>query len=376
MVIDEKLQKKHREAAAKLKPRPVELPSGKWRCQVMVEGKRLSVVEATPQLAHARVLAIKAGLVEEEIRSAEQKKRITLRDAIDHYVRLKEGVLSPSTIRGYETIKRNRFQKMMGLDIRGITKEDVQLAVNEEAKKVSAKTVYNSYGLIRPVLKEFGVDIFGIKLPQRIKPKKKYLQPDDIGRLLEASAGDTCEIEILLAVWLGMRRSEIIGLCWDCVDFDAGTITVRRTFVPDKHNQWVLKSGAKNESSQRTISCPAYILEKLKARYRPGAEGQVFKVHPETLRKHLHRICERAGITDTTVHGLRHTNAAMMRSIGVNDEHAMARGGWTNAATYKQTYSYVFEQDATRYDTQIDEYIQNLHTKLHTEKEKSADTNG
>lgn len=363
--MDNRKLKKQREAAAKLsRPRPIELPSGKWRCQVMVAGKRIDVIEDDPAVAHAKALAVKAGLLEEK---EEKKTFLSLSDAIDEYIAMKEGVLSPSTIRGYETVKKNRFTALMNKDIHSITKSALQAAVSQEAKLVSAKTVYNAYGLIRPVLKEYGIDVFGVKLPQRIKPNKRYLQPDEIGKLMESAQGDSCEIEILIAVWLGMRRSEIIGLCWDCVDFEKNTLTVRRTVVPDKNNKWVLKSGAKNESSQRTISCPKYIMEKLASLHKKGATGQIFKIHPDTLRRHIHRVCEKAGITDTTVHGLRHTNAAVMKSLGVDDAHAMERGGWKDETTYKKTYSYIFDQAAQDADDAINQHFEKLHTDLHTE---------
>ena len=64
--MDNRKLKKQREAAAKLsRPRPVELPSGRWRCQVMVNGKRIDVIEDDPAVAHAKALAVKAGLMEE-----------------------------------------------------------------------------------------------------------------------------------------------------------------------------------------------------------------------------------------------------------------------------------------------------------------------
>lgn len=343
-------------------PTAQKLPSGSWRCQVMVDGKRVSVVAETPGEAQARAVALKAGLIE---KAAEKKAFLSLSDAIDDYISMKEGALSPSTVRGYETVKKHRFAGLMSRDVYSITKAAVQAAVSQEAKLVSPKTVYNAYGLIRPVLKEYGVDVFGVKLPQRVKPNKRYLQPEDVGKLIEAAKGDPCEIEILIAVWLGMRRSEITGLCWDCVDFENSTLTVRRTMVPDKENHWVLRDGAKNESSQRTVPCPSYIMDKLRAIYKPGAEGLVFKRSPETLRKRVHSVCKKAGITDTTVHGLRHTNAAVMKSLGVDDAHAMARGGWKTEATYKQTYSYVFDERAKSADDEINDFFDKLHTNLH-----------
>lgn len=345
-------------------PTPQKLPSGMYRCQVMVGGKRVSVVDESPGVAQAKAVALRAGLIE---KAEEKKSFLSLSDAIDEYIRMKEGALSPSTVRGYETVKKHRFAGLMQKDIHGITKAAVQAAVSQEAKMVSPKTVYNAYGLIRPVLKEYGIDVFGVKLPQRIKPNKRYLQPEDVGKLIEAAKDDPCEIEILIAVWLGMRRSEITGLCWDCVDFESSTLTVRRTMVPDKQNHWVLREGAKNESSQRTVPCPSYIMNKIRSLYRPGAEGRVFQRSPETLRKRVHAVCKKAGIIDTTVHGLRHTNAAVMKSLGVDDAHAMARGGWKTETTYKQTYSYVFDGRAKSADDEINEFFENLHTDLHTD---------
>ena len=189
-------------------PKATHLPSGRWNVNVMIDGRRISVTAPTKREAENEAAALKSGAKEHT-----KAERILLTAAIDDYIESKSAVLSPATVRGYKTAQKNRFPSLMNRDVRTITKQDVQIAVNAEAKVVSAKTVANAYGLIRPVLKECGVDVFGVRLPQVQKPVKKYLQPEDIGKLVEAVQGDSCEIPILLAVWLGMRRSEIVGLC-------------------------------------------------------------------------------------------------------------------------------------------------------------------
>lgn len=335
-------------------PAPKKLPSGSWRASIMVNGQRISVTRPTEKECVAALAAIKAGAAPDP----QRPRKVTLHDGIDAYVESKHDALSPSTVRGYKIMQRHRFQSLMQRNVYDITKLDVQRAVNAEAKLCSAKTVKNAYGLIRPVLKFYGVDVFGVTLPQMVKPLKRYLQPEDIGALIQAVQGDPCEIPILLAVWLGMRRSEISGLCWDCVDLDAGVLHIRRRLIPDEDNQWVLEGGAKNLSSQRSIQCPDYILEKIRA--LPSRSGRLFPMNPETIRKHVHRACRRAGITDTTIHGLRHTNAAVMKVLGVDDRHAMARGGWSCESTYKKTYSYVFASKATEDDQQINNYFSEL----------------
>lgn len=360
---EEKLLEKRREKAAKLHPKPVELPSGRWRCQVTVNGERRAAIDDDPEVAHAKALALKAGLIAAE----KAPSKITLNDAILSYMSAGEGVLSPSTLRGYDIMRRHRFQDLMRRDVHTITRLDVQRAISDEAKKVSPKTVINAYGLLGAVLKDYGIVFHGIKLPQKIKKKVSYLSAGEVAKLIDAAVGDSCETPIVMAVWLGMRRSEIAGLCWDCVDFNSGTVEVRRAMVQGPENKWVLKDGAKNVGSQRTIKCPDYIMSKLRTIYH-GQIGRVFSVSPETIRRHVHAVCKKAGITDTTVHGLRHANAAIMIALNVVDKYAMARNGWTSDYTFKQIYGYVFPEGAKETDDLINAYFEqalNLHTNLH-----------
>lgn len=344
-------------------PKAEKLPSGSWRVRIMVDGQKLSITARTKKEAEQQAAAIKAGADPER-----RPERLTLDDAITDYIQSKSAVLSPATIRGYKTVQKHRFAELMRCDVHQITKAHVQRAVNQEAQNVSAKTVANAYGLIRPVLKECGVDVFGVRLPQVVKPVKRYLQPEDIGKLIQAIEGDTCEVPILLAVWLGMRRSEILGLCWDCVDLDQNLIHVRRAVVPNEDNKWVLKDMTKNTYSQRTVDCPDYIMDKIR-QLRRRKDGRLFGVNPETVRKHVHAACKRAGITDTTVHGLRHTNAAVMKTLGVDDRHAMERGGWACESTYRKTYSYVFDAQKKQQDKNINGFFtekichENCHEK-------------
>lgn len=332
-------------------PKATKLPSGNWNIKMMIDGQRVSVTAPTKREVEQKAAAIKGGAKVEK-----KPDKLTLTKAIDEYIESKSAVLSPSTIRGYKTAQNHRFAGLMNRDVHSITKMDVQIAVNAEAKHVSAKTVSNAYGLIRPVLKECGVDVFGVRLPQIQKPVKKYLQPKDIGKLAQAVQGDSCEVPILLAVWLGLRRSEIVGLCWDCVDTENNLLHIRRAVVPDEHNNWVQKNTAKNISSQRTVDCPEYIMEKIRKLPR-RMDGRLFSVHPDTIRKHVHRACERAGIPDTTVHGLRHTNAAVMKAVGIDDRYAMERGGWSCESTYRKTYSYVFDSDKANANTAINDFF-------------------
>lgn len=357
--MTEKEKKRLLDRAAKLTPKPALLPSERWRCQFYVAGKRYSVTADSPEEAHAQAVALRSGLLQDSADRTEQKKgNLSLSNAIDLFIQRRENVLSPSTINGYKEIKRNRFLSLQKMTVRDIDVQDLQEAINEDAKSVSYKTIKNAIGLVSSVLAEYkDMDLKRLRLPRAKKVEHAYL--DEVGMidLFDAIRGSSVEIPILMAVWLGMRRSEILGLCWDCIDFESKQIHVRRTYLRDKDKGYVLVENTKTTASTRILPCPDYILSKLET-YTPNRRsGRVFTMHPNTIYKLMRDICERRGINFVGVHGLRHTNASVMLSLGIVDKVAMARGGWSTDVTMKSVYQHVFADDKKTADVLVDTYF-------------------
>lgn len=342
-------------------PTAQKLPSGAWRVQIMVDGQRISVTEDTEKKAVAKAIAARERLIEA---AKTPKYTVTLEKAIKDYIESRDGVLSPSTIRGYYFILDHRLQGLMKKKVCQIDEAEMQKAVNEEAKTgISCKSIKNAVGLVLAVLSEYKtINTKRIKYPQKEKREHAYLDEKQIVKLITACEGDIAEIPILLGVWLGLRRSEILGLQWESVDFEHRKISVNRSVVLDKDGNIVLKSAMKNEGSNRVLDCPTYILQKLE-QYQPDKSkraGTVFRMHPNTLYKNLKKICESAGIPFVGVHGLRHTNASVMLSLGIMEKIAMARGGWSSKETMERVYQHVFETDKSAADTAINTYFERL----------------
>lgn len=344
-------------------PEPRKLSSGKWFIQLRIKGESICITNTDRKKCIAEATAIKAGLKA----APKKEERITLSQAIDRYIDNRDKVLSPSTIRGYRTIQHARFPVLMQMDVHKITQEAVQKAVNAESVSVSAKTIRNALGLIGPALESAGIDteklrLKKIRVPQPIKKEKQFLDERQILQLIEASVGKDCEIPMLLAVWLGLRRSEILGLQWESVDFKAKTIKVENTLVPDETHHLVTKVQTKTASSRRTIPCPDYILHKLSL-LQPEPEwrrGLIFRLHPDTLRKHINALCRSCGIPEIGIHGLRHTNATVMAMLGIADKVAMQRGGWSSDQTMRQIYQHVMDSARQRADQKIDQFFYDL----------------
>lgn len=344
-------------------PAAKKLPSGQWRCQIQIDGQRYSLTGKTKREAEKLAAGIKSGYRERK----EKRDSITLNKAISAYIQAKGNVLSPSTIRGYKTIQSNYFKPLMKVNIYNLNLQTIQIAVNNECRNHSAKTVRNAFGLVHTVLTFYNVDIGAVKLPQLCKTERKWLQSNEVEALLKAIDGDKCELPILLAIWLGMRRSEILGLCWDCVDLDQGILIVRRTYVYAGAGKWELKETAKTVSSQRIIHLPEYIIVRFQQ--LPRKAGRIFDgFDPGLPRKRLQRACEKAGITVTHLHGLRHTFAAIMLRQGVNERIVMRQGGWTSNRTMREIYDYIMDEDSQKAQELRDAFFnpsKNAHENAH-----------
>lgn len=358
MIIDGKQQRKHRETAAKLKPRPVELPSGKWRCQVMVGGRRASVVADTPKDAHAKALALRAGLIED----TKPSSALTLKTAIDRYIESKDTVLSPSTIAGYKRIRDNAFQDLMSRNLHTITQEDVQRSVNKMAKTKSPKTVRNAHGLLSAVMDAYRPQfVLKTTLPQRQKYDVSIPDEEDIKALMAAAEGSPFELPMLLAMWLGLRASEIRGLTWDCVK--DGRLHVKSAIVEGENGPCV--KGTKSFSGNRWISLPPRI--QLLIEQQPKTDEYIIHLTGQAMYKRFSRLCEKAGVPHYRFHDLRHTAASVAMMLGVPNTYNQKRMGHKTDNMLKTTYLHTIRAKEDEYDAAISDYFSNLHTNLHTE---------
>lgn len=352
-------------------PTPQKLPSGQYRCQITVDGERVSVVDADPDICQAKAYALKSGMVEQK----NNPTPITVEKAMEKYIEIRSNVLSPATIRAYKNVSKNYFKQIKSKKLSSIDETIIQSQINLYAKEKSYKTVKNAVSLLVSVVSEdHPINIKRLKYPQRIPKEHAFLEAGSITKLIDVCRGDVIEIPVLLALWLGMRRSEICALDWGDIDFANKTISITKAKVPDENNKYVTKNTTKTEKSRRVLNCPDYILERLKASQPDESRrtGQIVKLHPNDIYNHLKVICDNNDIPFVGVHGLRHTNASVMLSLGVADKIAMARGGWSSKDTMQNIYQHLFKDDKSAADTAINGYFdglicKNAHESAHDE---------
>ena len=196
-----------------------QLSSGNWRILFYVDnidGTRIRKSLTAPTREEAEKLAedyIKNGL------------RLTVGEALDGYIDLKRNVLSPSTVYGYEVIRRNRLQYIMDIEIHKLNSIAMQKAINADATESTRNTINKAMNLVMSALRLYGVKLdLHVTLPPQ-KPKFKEL-PSPL-EVIQMIRGTEVELPCLLALWLSLRISEVRGLQFG--DLKNGVLTVQRS---------------------------------------------------------------------------------------------------------------------------------------------------
>lgn len=336
-------------------PTAKQLPSGAWFCRIRVRGQDIGITKPTEKEAVAEAMAIKAGVMKQP----RQKVAKTVNDCIDEYIDARSSILSPATIRGYRTIQRSRMQLLIDLQVDRVTERLVQRSINQDAQQVSPKTVKNTYALLFSALEDQGIHLETNRLnfPQAKRTEKIIYTREQIAQLLQAVRDTDLEITVLLAAWLGLRRSEICGLKWDCVDLENRKIRIDSAIVYGEDFRPVEK-GTKTTASTRTLDCPEYLAQVLEA--APRTSEYVVPIQPNTLSRRFDALLKSEGLPHIGLHNLRHTNASVMLAMGVPDKYAMALGGWSTDATMKQVYQHTMQSELQAAATRRDQYFEEL----------------
>lgn len=309
------------------------LPSGNYRVQFYKDGKRHSVTRPTAYEAEREAALLANGNIPD----------ITLHEAIDCYINERKNVLSPSTIVGYRVIQRNRFQSVMHLPI--ADKIRWQQVVNDEALKISPKTLYNSWGLVKAILTTYGVAVPRVQLPQRITEEHGFFQPEEIKRFVKLIEGHENEAQFLLCLH-GLRKSEMLAVTDS--DIKDGYIYVRGSIVRTEANTYVSRDSNKTVKSRRIV--PIFI-ERLA--HLPLERN----CRPDTIGRRFQRLCEENGLPQIGLHGLRHSFVSLCYYLGISLMVTMRYGGYSNPTVVQSIYTHLANRELKDSEAKLKQFF-------------------
>lgn len=335
------------------------LPSGSWRVRVFdgydAKGKSIyqSFTADTPEEAEYLASEYKY-----KRKRTDKPKNMTVGEAIDRYIESKDTVLSPATVREYKQERRNNLQGLMNVKLNNLTQELIQREINLESKNHSPKTIRNMHGLLSAALKMYYPEfILETTLPQKEKFDIQMLTEDEMKSVLNHVANSEMELPVLFSMCLGLRRSEICGLTWDCVNLNKRIIIIRKAQVRNDNREWVIKK-TKNYTSNRTVTLNNVLYNKLSE--EKDKTGFIIKLRPDIITQRFERIIKHLGLPRFRFHDLRHYNASIMLALGIPDKYAMKRMGHATNNMLKTVYQHTLENEEEKINAIVDEYFDNL----------------
>ena len=321
--------------------KPTQLPSGSWRIQIQRDGRRYNFTAKDKETAIQNAEAF--------LKVRSDVTYTLLGDAIDKYIDLKRNVLSPSTIRGYESIRKSCLPELMQMPLRDLNSMILQQAVNELSANHSPKTVRNIYGLIISTVRMFAPALsVTVRLPQKRRAEYHVPSSDEVALMLSQSLTDDLRTAIMLAAFCGLRRSEIIALESD--DITGDTIHVHRAAVHDSEYNVVIKS-PKTYESDRYVRMPDLVREQI-----TGKTGRIVPIGLSTLTRQFVTLRKSLGLR-CRFHDLRHYYASFQHAIGIPDQYIMQSGGWRSDSILKSVYRNTLDDVKKENDDQINSFI-------------------
>ncbi|MBE6005637.1 MAG: site-specific integrase [Sarcina sp.] len=335
-------------------PTAKKLPSGSWRCRVFSHyeikpnGKKKPVYESFTVKDPSRTGKRECERMAAEWAASKRSRQAaetTVQAAVRQYIDLKEHVLSPATVRSYESYLRSRMDDIRLYSLGGLTAQEVQGWINGLSAKYSPKYVRNIYGLFTAAVAFAGVDLpFRVSLPA----KQEFLAhvPCDeevqvlIGYLRkpprdkrDAESRRELLTAIMLAAFGSMRRGEICALTVD--DFHGCHVSVTKDMVQNKNYAWIVKPTPKTSASNRTVELPQAIVDQIQL----PDHGRIMKAHPEQITNRFRRAIKRCGADiPFRFHDLRHYYVSIAHALGIPDAYVMEMGGWRTEHVMKRVY--------------------------------------
>lgn len=276
-------------------------------------------------------------------------ERTTFNALADDWLASKASV-RPVTVLGYQTVLKPVRERLGTRRVQSITRADLDALMAELARSgpkgrpLSRRSLAYTLTTTRAVLRHGIPGLITVDPSARVEvpreaARRSPVTPWEPAELLTfRQAADAHEWAGVWRVALsGLRRSEVLGLRWDCVDLEAGTVRVERGRVRLDASH-TTTDDPKTSASRRVVPVEALhpgsaaLLRTLKARQAADrlAAGRAYAdsgyvlvdalgepVAPGRFTAEFARLCREAGVPVVRLHWLRHTLAGIMHRSGV-----------------------------------------------------------
>jgi integrase len=332
---------------------------GKNHYRVVVEFERGNKRDRMTRTVHgsraeAKMLEAKL-LLELDAKPAKTE----LKKYLEKWLEYNKGNLVHRSYIRYKGIIDHHFDDIGNVKISKLTPIMIQDLYQEWLKKLSPNTVRYHHAMLHKALSQaVKWDLIARNPVDRVSPPSivKYeasvlSKIEDMIKLIDACKGSMIYLPVLLAIFTGMRRSEITGLRWEDVDLVNCRIRVNQSIQRVK-GEGLKEGDIKSRSAHRSIPIPATVAQIL-AEVKRGSDyvcgwpitGK--PLSPDYLTHNFKEVADNLGF-NVTFHGLRHSHHTLLYRQGIETKRVSERAGHSTTKITEDIYLHVLpdHQDA------------------------------
>ena len=278
-----------------------------------------------------------------------------------------KGSVRPRTYNSYAQLTRDHLNPSLGRhQLSKLTPQHVQAMMNDKlASGLSPRTVQYMRAILRRALGQaLKWGLVSRNVATLVDPPKpehhdiQFLTPEQAKVFFQAVKGDRLEALYSVALTLGLRQSEALGLKWDDIDFMNRTLSIRRSL--QRINRELVLTDVKTKRSRRVIPLPNSVATSLKEHRdrqsferkamamawvnvadlvftTPGGRPLDARGIVTQFKRHLVTV----GLPDMRWHDMRHSCASLMLAKGIDARTIMETLGHSQISTTMNTYSHV-----------------------------------
>ncbi len=356
-------------------------PNGTWAAAVSLpDGRRKFFYGKTREDVRRKLTRALHAI---EVGSLTDSRGVTVGEFLDQWLtEVVQPNVRPWTYKGYEVHVRLHLKPAIGhIPLAKLAPLHVQQLLNaKKSAGLSPKSIRYIRGTLRTALNQaVRWDLLSrnpasvVDGPRVGHYEIRPFTPEEARTFLAAMKGDRLEALYSVALTMGLRQGEALGLCWKEVDLEMGYLRVSKQLQRFGGETRLVEP--KTTRSRRTLALPASIASSLKEHHdrqlkeREAAGNNwtetdlVFTtaagkpIDATRISKDFHRHLDRAGLPQRRFHDLRHSCATLLLVQGVSPRVVMEVLGHSQIALTMNTYTHVLPELRRQAADRMDELI-------------------
>lgn len=318
--------------------------------------------------------------------------KMTVGQWLDIWARDYLGAVKPRTIDSYKATIRTHIAPSLGaVKLEALNAHTIQGFYNNlgrakgDKPALSPKTIKNVHGVLHKAIQQ-AVSVGYLRfnpadacaLPRVEKKEIHPLDEDESKSFLQAIRGHRFETLFTVTLFTGMREGEVLGLMWNCVDFDKGTLLINKQLQQPREGGLEYRLASTKSGKARIVTPAPWVMTLLRvhrarqneARLKAGAlwedSGLVFTdelghhlTHPAVYHS-FKRVAGSIGRPDARFHDLRHSYAVASLRAGDDIKTVQGNLGHATAAFTLDVYGHVTDQMKQESAARMEGYIKDV----------------